>query len=501
MRKGSNLGSEQAKVLSFVPTGEYYYNKGMKAYQRRELKKSLKYLNRAFQLEPVEPMIACQLSIVYTELGEYKRSNDLLHNILDELDPHMSECHYFLANNYAHLGLFKEAYEQVSAYLDKEEYGEFVEDAEDLLELLELDSDLILDDLYEHDDLIVQQEKARDLLESGHFQKAVEALQQVIKDYPEFWSAYNNLALAYFYLGEVKKASATLEEVLGKNPGNLHALCNTAVFYFYQDQKDELAQLVQGLEKVRPLLHEHRYKLGATFALIGHSEKAYEWLKFLQKVGFEGDGSFYYWLSYSAHDTGHADTARSAWKKVLEINPEKEGLEPWNDKKKAEGFENHVTSILKKLQSDYTEEKLFGLFLTSVSNQQRAILTHADFCDVGDLSVVEKLYLAEVLNQNGDTQENNEIHNMHQVALHLYSKHKPVSSVESGLFLTWFTIAYRGMKEREAFKNTKAFAAATEYVWKRLRNEKVTKKQLCDRFEVSQSTLTKYVDIVESYLP
>lgn len=90
---------------------------------------------------------------------------------------------------------------------------------------------------------------------------------------------------------------------------------------------------------------------------------------------------------------------------------------------------------------------------------------------------------------------------MHEVALHLYGGHRPITSVESGLFLTWFTIAYRGIKERETFKNAKAFAAATEFVWNRLRNEKVTKKQLCDRFNLSTSTLTKYIAVVESYLP
>ena len=53
---------------------------------------------------------------------------------------------------------------------------------------------------------MMKQEQARDLLESGHFPKAVKLLKAVIKDYPEYWSAYNNLALAYFYLGEVEKA-------------------------------------------------------------------------------------------------------------------------------------------------------------------------------------------------------------------------------------------------------------------------------------------------------
>ena len=424
MRKGSNARNDKAKILSFVPTGEYYFNKGLKAYHRRELNKSKKYLNRALQLEPLEPMIACQLSIVHTEMGEYKQSNQLLHLIVDSLDPHMIECHYFLANNYAHLGLFKEAYIHVTNYLEKEEYGEFSEDAEDLLEILELDSDEALDTLYEHDELIANQEKARNLLESGSFQKAVDLLKQVITDFPEYWSAYNNLALAYFYLGETDKAAATLEEVLEKNPGNLHALCNTAVFYFYQKRHDELQELMEGLEKIRPIHYEQRYKLGATFALIGKNEKAYEWLKSLQKQGFQGDSSFNYWLAQAAYHTGREQTAQQAWKKVLEENPEKAGMEPWNeDNPKSDGFENHVSSILKKLKSEYAEERFFGLFLISVSRHQKEILTHTDFGAVDDFNLSEKLYLAEILNADSRKaiKGSKEIKHIHETALELYA--------------------------------------------------------------------------------
>ena len=54
---------------------------------------------------------------------------------------------------------------------------------------------------------MMKQEQAKEFLESGHFPKAVKLLKAVIKEFPEYWSAYNNLALAYFYLGEVEKAS------------------------------------------------------------------------------------------------------------------------------------------------------------------------------------------------------------------------------------------------------------------------------------------------------
>ena len=51
-------------------------------------------------------------------------------------------------------------------------------------------------------------------MESGDFKEAIELLESIITDYPEFWAAYNNLALAYFYIGKTKKANALLHDVL-----------------------------------------------------------------------------------------------------------------------------------------------------------------------------------------------------------------------------------------------------------------------------------------------
>ncbi len=207
---------EKGKLLSFVPTGEYYFHKGITAYNRKDLKKAKKYLERARELEPLEPIILCQLAIVLTDLGCYQESVDLLVKVLDSLDPYMLECHYFLANNYAHLGSFKEAYQHAKSYLDLEPNGDYLEEVEDLLDLLELDDEEAMELLYEQDELMVKQEEARKLLENGQYHLAIEMLSDVIVDYPEFWSAYNNLALAHFYLGEMEQAGELLKEVLEK---------------------------------------------------------------------------------------------------------------------------------------------------------------------------------------------------------------------------------------------------------------------------------------------
>ena len=161
------------------------------------------------------------------------------------------------------------------------------------------------DEFYPQDDLIVKQEQARDLLESGSFPQAIEMLQDVVEEYPEYWSAYNNLALAYFYLGEKEKAESILEEVLERNPGNLHALCNKLVFAHYQGKQELVTSMLDGLKKIKPLFADQQFKLGATFALVGEHELAYSWLKKLYKQGFDGDGdllllAFLFCLLYRA---------------------------------------------------------------------------------------------------------------------------------------------------------------------------------------------------------
>src|SRR5690606_24613945 len=149
--KDSKARFEKAKIFPFIPTGEYYYNKGLKAYDRFDINKAKKYLKRALELEPGEAIIACQLAIVYTDAGEFSESNKLLFMILNELDEGMTECHYFIANNFAHLGMFTDAFKHAQIYLEEDEIGEFSIEAEELMHLIGLEDDDNLDSLVEQD--------------------------------------------------------------------------------------------------------------------------------------------------------------------------------------------------------------------------------------------------------------------------------------------------------------------------------------------------------------
>ena len=505
MRKGSNIEDEKGKILSFIPTGEYYFTKGLKAYRQRNLKKAKKYLSRAFELEPLEPVIACQLAIVETELGNYEESNRLLSIIANDLDPFMNEVHYFLANNYAYMGMFQEAFKHATEYLKKDPNGEFSEDAEDLLEVIEMDAEEAGDALTVQDELISLQEEARNLLEAGQFEAAIDVLKKIIDHYPEFWAAYNNLSLAYYYLGKKEQAFEVIDNVLEKNPGNLHALCNAAVFMHYGQKEEELQKIISTLQKVRPVLMEHQYKLGSTFALVGRYEESYFWLKNLYKKGFDGDVNFYYWLSFAAYHTGHLKTAHAAWEQVLQMAPEKEGLEPWNEEEftfHRQGIEKMPSSIIKRLNSKYLEERLFGMFLLSLREDKKEIASDPRFCDMKKLTFQEKIYLAQILDMDlklSDVSPAIEIG--HETAQILYERFQPIGIEQIGVYLLWFSFFASILTEQPRLRKKEAYAAAVEYIWRKLRQQKASQKEIAGIYHISPATLRRYVEIIKKEVP
>ena len=497
MSKDSKL-EQSAKILSFHPTGEYYFSKGLKAYHQRDLYKAKKYLKRAQMLEPFEPMIACQLAIICTDLEQYQQSNNILLNIINDLDPFMSECHYFLANNYAHLGMFKEAYQHAKQYIDTDKTGEFVDDAEELMDLITLEHNGNIESLFEQDTLRVEQDKARDYLETGEFSKAIELLNKMIQESPDFWFAYNNLALAHYYSGNKELAFNALYEVLDKNPGNLHALCNLVVFHHAEKDERQVAEFVLILSKIRPIQMEQQYKLGATFALIGRYDLAYAWLLHLYKRGFQGDETYYYWLSFCAHQLGNEKSARNAWKKLLELNPEKEGLEPWSEMiSSSDGFENQVITIAEKLENEHLSERLFGLFLFKQCTQQKQLILYPTLVENQRFTSIEKTYVNYIM-CNEELQD--ELYIVDSVAEILYARYQPISIVETGLYSVWFSVYEKSRQEEIKLKNPAALAGAVDYIWHKMNNEPVVQSETANAYSISVSTLRKYVKMINQLL-
>src|SRR6185437_15358836 len=160
------------------------------------------YFRRAVEYEPDNPVNHCNMAGILSEMGNYEESNRILGWIVDELDPTMTECHFYMANNYANMERYEEAENSLVQYLQEDEDGQYLDEAEEMMDLLhyELERPTILTSIKSREGM-VEHDQARVLLEEGKFTEAVRILEQIIELQPDFLAARNNLALAYYYMG------------------------------------------------------------------------------------------------------------------------------------------------------------------------------------------------------------------------------------------------------------------------------------------------------------
>ncbi|MED4080199.1 tetratricopeptide repeat protein [Halalkalibacterium halodurans] len=318
-----SIESGKKKIIPFIQSGDYFFRRGVIAFRKNHLSRAVKLLERAVKLTEQEPVFHIQLAAVLSELGHYERSNDILESVVQNLDPGHSECHFFMANNYAYLGLFEKAEHCAIAYLSDQPDGEFAKDAHDLLDLLrfekEEEGDEWENELTPTDQFLLEHEKACQLLEEGHLQEAIVLLEKLMDEEPSYWTAYNQYAQALFRLGNVEKAFEVCEHILEEDQGNLFALCNMALFYKKQGQQQQAESLIQALSAVHPMDRAHRFKVAQVLCAVGAYEQAYDRLKELEWTSISSDPEWHFCIGVAAYHLGQEEIALRYWKKAATL--------------------------------------------------------------------------------------------------------------------------------------------------------------------------------------
>ncbi|CAM3281242.1 tetratricopeptide repeat protein [Sporolactobacillus spathodeae] len=310
----NDIKHKERRVIPFRPTAEFFYQKGMNWYQRGDLERASKYLDRALKLKPNDVEYLCQQAAIFSELEYYESSIQLLKKVVYKIDSGMTECYFFMANNYAYLGEFEAALEAVQRYLTLEPNGAFADEASELFEMLTEETDEFID--LDESKYVRLHEKGRLALEHGRFDEAVRLFTRVTEDEPDFLAAQNNLTLAYFSLGRTNDALETAEKVLARDPGNIHTLCNLATYFEQMQQNDALRQVTDRLDRLYPMNPDHCGKLGSTYLYIGNDEKAAYWLNQAEQRGAHPDQVFRFWQALAAFHLGDEQGARRKWAQV-----------------------------------------------------------------------------------------------------------------------------------------------------------------------------------------
>ncbi|SDI44226.1 tetratricopeptide repeat protein [Natribacillus halophilus] len=300
------------QVIPFIQNPEYFFKQGVSSYQNKDWRRSIRYLKRAIELRPLEGVFHCQLAAVLSDMAQYERSNEILLHVLDHVDEHLYDCYYFLANNYACLGLFDKAREAALHYLSGSPEGEFIEDTKELLEVINLEED---DDFFTTDDeFVLRYERVGRLIAEKHYQKAEKLLGELLKEYPDHDALYNQYARALHLQGRSDEAIDCLQALLEETT-YVPAVCQLTLLLEDQQDRRKAERWKKQLRQLAPLNKAHMHKWAATLCRLGEYEQAFLAFLFLQRHGTpDKGGAFFYRYGVAAFHCGYANKSKNAWK-------------------------------------------------------------------------------------------------------------------------------------------------------------------------------------------
>jgi len=323
-RKQAAASSGSTKIIPIKLDATFFFERAVRSLDRYHYDKALKYFRRAVEYEPDNPVNHCNMAGILSEMGNYEESNNILRWVVDELDPTMTECHFYMANNFANMEMYEAAEDALVQYLEEDAEGQFLDEAEEMMDLLHYELERppkqpnikSREGLQDHD-------TARTLLEEGKFAQAVRLLQRIVEKHPDFMAARNNLALAYYYMGVFDQAMETIREVLELDSGNMHALCNLAIFHQHAGEKLKLAPLLELLKKTVPFQQEHVFKLATTMGILGEHEAAHQHFKrLLKELPSQQDPCLYHYAAVAACNIGQYAEAERLWKLAAKLDAE-----------------------------------------------------------------------------------------------------------------------------------------------------------------------------------
>lgn len=366
-RAGRDNADAHGNVVMFPVDAAAYSDRAVKLLDRLQYDKALRYFRRAVECEPGDAIHQCNLAGALAETGRFEESNLILRHIVNELDPTMSECYYYMANNFAYLECFNEAEAALDIYLALDPQGAYGGEALEMKEMLHdemnrpgsypgsrtpadaaafeeaarglKEAAAALSRAAESEGSgesasppgqareaesgqEAEHQEARRMMEEGRFVEAGRILERLLQANPGDLPARNNLALAYYYMGFFKEAREMLDLVLTLDPGHMHALCNLAIFERQAGRAEQERELIERLAKLQPFHREPAFKLANTLGILGRHEEAYRHLRRLLATGSPAEPGVYHCAAVAACHLGRYDEAAGWWAACRRLDPE-----------------------------------------------------------------------------------------------------------------------------------------------------------------------------------
>jgi len=306
-------------IINFSQGSKFYFELGNYYYQKNNLDKALSYYQRALAVDPANPVNHFNVACLLSELGKYRESSSIFKQIITEMDSGLSESWFWLAMNHGQLQQFKEACQYLRKYLEQEPDGDYSWQAEEILEYMRSDLPMLSPGEKIKIDRLCS--KGIELVNQGRLKEAIKCFTRASDIEPEMTAPRNNLALSWFYLGEIGKAVEMTKDILEREPDNAFANCNLATFYYIMEDQLAVQRQIQVLDGLWGDDPDEMLKLGTTYGLLGLDKKALAVFRVLYDLGYR-TFELVLLLGIATFNCGLSFEATKYFQRVNELEPD-----------------------------------------------------------------------------------------------------------------------------------------------------------------------------------
>jgi len=309
------------KILSFNQPAEFFIKKAEKHIDAGNFLEALALYRCVLGMEPENVDYLLSIAQIYSEMGLYAESNDVLLKIA-KYGNTPTECLFALGCNYMGLKNYELADEAFEQYLAVDPEGEYAEDIDELFDIMDeedYEEDGALHDISRR--LMYEEAyEGKQCLDNGDYKNAIKHLEKVVQRNEMMYSAMNNLALSYFFEGRKAEAVEHSKRVLSSQPLNLHACCNLALFYADMNDHANAAVYLEKLNSMNDIEPEDMHKVALTYCELGYHQKAYQ--MFQKIVAFQPyDIRILHFCGLAAYNCAQYAESLSYFVKILKIDP------------------------------------------------------------------------------------------------------------------------------------------------------------------------------------
>ena len=219
--------------------------------QRKRWDEALEVLQSLDRRYPNRPEVLTELVNLYHDLQDMRGYQEACERLV-KADPNNPDLALALAGSYAanaRPALAMRAFRRfLERWPDHQRAGEVRKTLTNLEGIMrEMLADLGLSG-EQGEDIAVLHETVQSLLEQGKYRDMRAVAEDLLRRYPNFAPALNNISLAYSLEGKFDQAIATAERVLSFAPDNIHALSNMIRFFCVSGRPDEAAPYARRLK-------------------------------------------------------------------------------------------------------------------------------------------------------------------------------------------------------------------------------------------------------------